>query len=318
MFKNLSPKALGITGRQSEILELALTYGFRGVELDIADFLKRVEYGGVDHAARFIKSAQLKVGGFDLPLRWRGDEAEFQADLEKLDGIAANVAVVEAKICYATALPVSESLPYHENFEMHRTRLGAMAERLGQKDIKLAVGFRAVKPEEKEGQYQFIQDAEALVTLVKSVNSPNVGLLLDTWNWHFGGGTLDLLRSVGQGVVAAVHLADAPAGTTRDELSDELRRLPSEGGPIDNVAYLTLLKEMEYRGPVTLVPHPQRSTGMTRDSIVQSCANALEDLWRAIGLSRPVARGAAAVEADQPAVEDDQQEQESSSPATSG
>ena len=33
MFKNLSPSALGISGHQSEIIELALTYGFAGMDL---------------------------------------------------------------------------------------------------------------------------------------------------------------------------------------------------------------------------------------------------------------------------------------------
>ena len=42
MFKNLSPTALGITGHQSEIIELALTYGFGGVDLNVTDFATRV------------------------------------------------------------------------------------------------------------------------------------------------------------------------------------------------------------------------------------------------------------------------------------
>ena len=79
MYKNLSPKALGITGRQSEIIELALTYGFRGVELDINDFVKRISHRGLDHATRFIRSAQIKIGGFELPVKWRGDEALYRA-----------------------------------------------------------------------------------------------------------------------------------------------------------------------------------------------------------------------------------------------
>lgn len=43
MYHNLNPAALGITGRQSELIELALTYGFGGLELDIAGIVKRRE-----------------------------------------------------------------------------------------------------------------------------------------------------------------------------------------------------------------------------------------------------------------------------------
>ena len=35
MFKNFCPSALGINGRQSELIELALTYAFRGMDVDM-------------------------------------------------------------------------------------------------------------------------------------------------------------------------------------------------------------------------------------------------------------------------------------------
>ena len=37
MFRNLSASALGITGRQSEIIELSLSYGFKGIDIDLLD-----------------------------------------------------------------------------------------------------------------------------------------------------------------------------------------------------------------------------------------------------------------------------------------
>jgi hypothetical protein len=37
MFKNLSPEALGVSGRQSEMIELALSFGFKGLDLDIIE-----------------------------------------------------------------------------------------------------------------------------------------------------------------------------------------------------------------------------------------------------------------------------------------
>ena len=41
MFKNLNPSALGVSGHQSELIELALTYGFEGTDLNVADFATR-------------------------------------------------------------------------------------------------------------------------------------------------------------------------------------------------------------------------------------------------------------------------------------
>ena len=38
MFLNLNAQSLGVSGRQSELIELALTYGFKGIDTDI-DYL---------------------------------------------------------------------------------------------------------------------------------------------------------------------------------------------------------------------------------------------------------------------------------------
>ncbi len=35
MLKNFSPQSLGINGRQSELIELALTYGFTSMDIDM-------------------------------------------------------------------------------------------------------------------------------------------------------------------------------------------------------------------------------------------------------------------------------------------
>ena len=59
MYRNLDAVALGISGRQSELIELALTYGFSGLDVDIASFLKRARNNGVEQACRFMNSAGL-------------------------------------------------------------------------------------------------------------------------------------------------------------------------------------------------------------------------------------------------------------------
>ena len=64
MFKNLSPTALGVSGHQSEIIELALTYGFAGMDLDVADFATRAKLRGMPYARRLIDSANIRLGTF--------------------------------------------------------------------------------------------------------------------------------------------------------------------------------------------------------------------------------------------------------------
>ena len=297
MYRSLNPKALGITGRQSEIIELALTYGFRGLELDVHDFLKRVEHRGFEHATRFIRSSQLKIGGIELPVRWRGEESTYLADVAKLEQSAESLVSIGAKTCHTLVLPGSD-MPYHENFELHRRRLGAIAEALARHGIRLGVGFLAPPAARQDYAFQFIREAEPLVTLIKSVGSDNVGLMLDTWNWHFGGGTHEALRGLGGKGVASIYLAEAPADATLDSVTEEQRMLPNDQGPVNNTAMLGLLHELGYRGPVTLAPHPRCVTGRTRDAIVQHCGNAFDDIWRALGLSKPGRLVAASAEAE--------------------
>lgn len=188
MYKTLSPQELGISGRQSEIIELALTYGFRGLEVDMQEFAKRVQLQGPEKAKRFLESAHLRVSGFELPTKWRGDETVYESELEKLEQIASCAASVGVKGCFTLIMPATDMFPYHENFELHRRRLGSMAEALGRHGIRLGIGFLAAPALRTGKSFQFIHEADALVTLIKSVASKNIGLMLDTWNWHFGGG----------------------------------------------------------------------------------------------------------------------------------
>ncbi|MFV1967474.1 MAG: sugar phosphate isomerase/epimerase family protein [Pirellulaceae bacterium] len=294
MYKNLSPRALGITGRQSEIIELALTYGFHGMELDLADFSKRVEYRDLEYASRFVQSANINIGGFDLPVRWRGDEEIYKADLSKLDSLVVQAAHLGAKSCRTLVMPGSDDLPYHENFEQHRQRLSEMAEMLAKHGIRLGVGFLAAPMHREEQQYEFIRDAEALVTLIKSVAHDSVGLMLDTWNWHFGGSTMDLLTGLEVSLIESVHLADASAESDAAVITDEHRVLPGQDGAVKNIDILTHFNKNGYEGPVTLAPHPKCFSGMTRDNIVQRCSSVFDQLWRAVGVGR-VAEPAAAV-----------------------
>src|SRR5947208_3079864 len=84
MYKNLSPSAIGIFARQSELLEIALTHRFKGLEIDIVELLRRATASSPAQACRYLCSAQVKIGGFELPVRWAGDEKDFQADLSQL------------------------------------------------------------------------------------------------------------------------------------------------------------------------------------------------------------------------------------------
>ncbi|MBC8352961.1 MAG: TIM barrel protein [Planctomycetes bacterium] len=281
MFKNLCPSSLGISGRQSEIIELTLTYGFRGLDLEIDDFAQRAKTQGLDQAIRFLSSAKLHIGSVDLPVRWRADEATYKADLAELDEVASYAAQANVYACKTVVFPESEHLPYHDNFEQHRARLAEIAEVLAKQDIRLAVGFHATEARREGKQFQFIQEADALALLLKSVAADNVGLWLDTWNWYVGGGTVDSLKGFGVDNIAYVTVADAPSGVERVDLSEDQRIMPAEDGAANVHEIVTLLKDGGYKGPITLSPNADCFTGMKNDDILKQCKAVLEELTTA-------------------------------------
>jgi sugar phosphate isomerase/epimerase len=287
MYKNLNAAALGVSGRQSELIELALTYGFAGFDLDLPSFCKQVELRGLDHARRYLDSAHLKIGVYELPVRWDGDEGVFQEDLEKLPALAETAAAVGAKACYTTVMPACDDRPYHENFEFHRQRLGAIAEKLAPMETRLGLAFLAPSCFREGKQYGFIATPDALVTLMKTIVGDNLGLLIDLWHWRLAAGSLDAIRELGPQQVVMVRVADLPKDVEMDAVTDEHRLLPGTTGLVDTAASISLLAEIGYRGPVTPFPSPTQTTGETRDRIVQRAASALDTAIQAAGLEVP-------------------------------
>jgi sugar phosphate isomerase/epimerase len=298
MYKALNPRALGISGRQSEIIELALTYGFRGIEFDILEFSKRVQVQGLERAKRFLESGHLRMSAFELPMRWRGEESTFESELEKLDQLAVYASAAGAKACHTTILPATDMFPYHENFELHRKRLSIIADALGKHGIRLGLSFLTAPAYRVDKSFQFIFEADALLTLIKSMASTNLGLVLDTWNWHFGGGTPNQLRILGADKIVAVQIADAPVEASKESLREEQRIFPQESGPIQNQAYVTQLAEIGFKGPVSLDPHPSSLTGMTRETIVQKVSGLLDELLKAAGVVKSISKPTLAAAVD--------------------
>ncbi len=286
MYKNLSPSALGVSGRQSELIELTLTYGFRSLDLDAGELLKRASLQGVEEAARYIRSGKVQVGGWVLPVDMAADEETFGAEVDKLGSMAETAVQVGFTYCTVTIDPASDDLPFHENFERHRDRLARAGDVLGRHGMRLAVGFKADAAHRKDRTYPFIHQAEEMLTLIKTTASDNVGLALDTWNWKVGGGGNDQLGELTGQQVVTVGIADAPVDVDFATIDETQRLFPSDETFAENGALLTGLSERGYEGPVTLYPHPGQFSRMIREVSVEKCASVLTRVWTAAGLNK--------------------------------
>jgi hypothetical protein len=121
--------------------------------------------------------------------------------------------------------------------------------------------------------------------LLKTIGAPNVGLALDVWHWHLGGGTFDQLRELGAGKIVTVSLADAEPSATAATADESQRRLPGETGVIEIVPLLTFLAKNKYDGPVTPRPSRTQFAGQGRDKIVKQLGTSLDQLWKAAGIN---------------------------------
>lgn len=304
MFRNLCPEELGITGRDSEIIELVLSSGFKGLDLDLPALAEQVKSQGFAKATRLMVSARLKFGSFQLPIRWQGTDTEYKTDLallpEQLD-IAAQLGCHRAVTMLA---PGSETHPFHENFELYRHKLHEVGDLLATKNMKLGVGFLAPAACRDQATLQFVQRVDQLMFLLHSVTAPNVGVALDTWHWHLGGGTIDQVRLLGAAKIITVTLADCEPGLTAEKATLADRKLPGEAGTVDNnvdnttvengtvdsntvdnVGIVKLLAEFRYDGPVTPAAGATQLEGQSRQQIIRDAAAACEAVWKGAGIS---------------------------------
>jgi len=285
MYRNLCPEELGISGRDSEIIELVLSSGFKGLDLDLPALVEQVKTQGFAKATRLMVSARLKFGSFRLPIRWQGTETEYKTDLAMLPEQLDTAAQLGCQRAVTILAPGSETHPFHENFELYRRKLHEVGDLLAAKNVKLGVGFLAPAACRNQGMLQFVQRVDQFMMLLSSVTAPNVGVALDTWHWHLGGGTIEQVKALGAAKIVTVTLADCEPGLTAETATLADRKLPSEAGTIDNAGVLKILAELRYDGPVTPAAGATQLEGQSRQQIIRNAAAACEAVWKAADIS---------------------------------
>lgn len=279
MFRNLSTIGLPLSGRPSELIELALSFGFDAMDIDIIDFQQQADVYGVAHARRLMVSARLKSGVFHLPICLDGPEDEFQHDLAALPPRLELAAAAECLRAVTTVAPASDDHTFKDFFELHRTRLHTIGDLLAPHGIMLGLAFVPEAAAREGREHGFIHTHEALLGLV-AVAHPNVGAVIDTWALHVTGESPAVIGQAPAGRIVEVRVSDAPRDVPATALTREQRLIPGETGAIDCAAVLRQAQEAGFDGPVT--PWADRSTlaGRSRERIVRLTGERMESLWR--------------------------------------
>jgi len=279
MFRNLSTIGLPLSGRPSELIELALSFGFDSMDIDIVDFQQQADVYGVAHARRLMVSARLASGVFHLPFRLDASKEEFDRGLASLPPQLELAAAAECPRMVTSIAAASDEHAFKDFFELHRTRLHTIGDLLAGHGIRLGL---AINPEEaaREGRaHGFIHTYEALLGLV-AVAHERVGAVVDAWALHVTGESPSIIERTPAGRIIEVRVSDAPRDVSASSLTREQRLIPGETGAVSCAAVLRHARTAGFDGPVT--PWADRTTlaGRSRERIVRLTGERMESLWK--------------------------------------
>jgi sugar phosphate isomerase/epimerase len=301
-YKILNSGGLGVGGRQNELIELALTHKYDGVEIDMNDLVGRHDTLGKEFACQFLQSARIDLGTFDLPLDFAATDAEFAKQCERLETIIDLAQTLGTRQAVVRIAPQATDLAFQENFEKHRSRIGDVAEAFKAGEIRLGLFLQASKVGKTLGDFKFIQTAEEIVTLVKTIGHPNVGLCIDAFEWSVGDGALDQLSDLDPNqMLTEVRFADLAATADKANLDAKDLLLPGDGENSFSVKLAKLLIEKAYRGPIAIATNMASYSDGNRHRTVEKLSARLAQL--AAG-EDPAAIAAAAAEAAAAAADD--------------
>jgi sugar phosphate isomerase/epimerase len=308
MFKILNTRGLGVGGKQNELIELALTFGFQGVEVDMVDLVGRHDAMGKEFACQFLKAAKspasegdansggkhLTIGTFRLPFELSGTNEEFAASIEKTDTIIDLASELGAERCYVEIAPNCEHFSFQECFENHQQRLQELSEKFAASGIKIGLALQTSKSEPADGTFKFVQTAEELLTLVKAVGQDNVGVCVDTWEWALGGGTVDQLKEAGFDKVTEVRYADVKADADRDNIKvSDRTALPADQADSLSAQVAAAVKEAGAELAISASTDMSTYTGESRDRVVKSISQHLDWLGNGQDPAAEIAQAAA-------------------------
>jgi sugar phosphate isomerase/epimerase len=253
MFTTLSAEDLALDVTFSETVALAKDAGYDAVDLPMEELVA----GGWDAArvAESLAAAGLRAGGWWLPVEFREDRDTFEAGMRTLGPASALARAVGASRCNTWMWPFSDTLDYASNFELHVERLKPVAAMLGEHGCVLGLEYVGPKTMRDGHPHEFVSTMAETFELIGRIGEPNVGVLLDCWQWYTSHGTPADLDALEPGDVTYVHLNDAPAGLDPDEQIDDQRMLPGATGVVDVSVFVATLRRLEYDGPVAAEPY---------------------------------------------------------------
>ena len=295
MEKILNLNGLGVSGRQNELVELALTFNFNTVEVDMNDLIGRHDTMGKDFACQFLQSAKINIGSSSIPINLEASDEVFKTECEKIDTI---ISLCEALGAKRLRIPISTTSDeaFQANFERYQKRLAELGDKFGAKEIRLGL---VLQPKGSSSfSNKFVETPEEIMTLVKTVGHKNVGLCLDTWQWQASGGAMDQISELDVANITEVAMCDIISTADVSDIKKGDRVLP--GGEADSFSEKVLnhLKSSNYEGAVSISTAGSLFANMNRDKAVHRVSQTLDRLISGESIYEPIIDFRASLEAE--------------------
>jgi sugar phosphate isomerase/epimerase len=278
VYKILNSRGLGVAGKQNELIELALTHGFNGVEVDMVDLVGRHDTLGKEFACQFLQSAKIDLGTFRLPINLGAPEEQYTASISKLDTILDLAKTLNAKCCYVEILANSGHFAFQENFQKHQNRLQELSEKFAGSSVRIGLALKRAVAKPSENDFKFIQNTDELLTLVKAVGQENVGICLDSWEWVVNGGTIEQLTAPGVAdLITELRLADVAEGADLKSIKpSERTALPGDAADSFTVKLCKAILAGGREIPISVSTDLSTFADGARDSIVGKLSRQLD------------------------------------------
>jgi len=267
------------------VLELAKATGYDGVDVSLGDARKLADEKSVEYVKGLLNETGLRIGGWMLPVNWRGDDAEYFGHLAKLPERAKFAAELGCTRAIAVVIGGDNNRSFKENWDFHLKRLRPAAEILRDNGHSLAIEFVGPLKSRISLKYGFIYTMDAMLAMCAAIGTGNVGLLLDVWHCYTSHATLEDMKKLSREDVVYVHVNDAPAGIEVNDQVDSVRAMPGETGVIPLPEILRILKDIGYDGPVTPEPFSEKVKNMSPEEGARALSEGLNKAWQAAGLS---------------------------------
>jgi len=274
----LNPGAIGVRADQTEAINLAHRHGFESVE-PMAGALARLNNTELKALVEDLHAKHLVWGSAGLPVNFRGEESQFQQDLQALPAIAAALQRANVNRINTWISPGSRNLTYWQNFQLHQNRLRAVANVLKDHGQRLGLEYVGTHTSFIRSRYPFLHTLAETRDLITAIDTGNVGLVMDSWHWWQADDTEADLLTLSNHEIVAVDLNDAPNNVDKREQKDGERELPAATGVIDIRTFLNALAAAGYDGPVRAEPFNRPLNDLDNDP---ACAATIGALRKAV------------------------------------